>query len=355
MKSSRQIEQTVARARAQAGRAIDERILTDAQDALTNFSENRLQAIRPGPTIWRIIMESRVTKYSAVAVITLAAAVVLLSPLGTSKNGSIVLAEVIDKVRKMPTIVHREEYLFWQIDEDETFLEPDPDKLDVIKYVSQEQGIVFDVFNEAGPLAQVYFLKETEQFIIVGPTVRKYMKIPMVGDILDRIEGAVSPGGLVEYFTSGHYTQLGRTTFDNFDVEGLETTDPNVLYPLPEPLRSFFPVNHIAGRIWIDVRTSLPVGVEAEFNTDRGLFTGFNKLHGEWRAYDFQWNAEIPEGTFDPNIPDDYTEFKVTDFIPLEAKAGLMGIGIIPAGLIIWKRSRRKRDATYPTLDRSGK
>jgi len=42
----------------------------------------------------------------------------------------------------------------------------------------------------------------------------------------------------------------------------------------------------------------------------------FGELHGEWRAYDFQWNAEIPEGKFEPNIPDDYTEFKVTDLIP---------------------------------------
>jgi hypothetical protein len=355
MKSSRRIEQTVARARARAGRAIDERILTDAQDALTNFSQNQLQATRPGPTIWRIIMESRVTKYSAVAVITLAAALVLLSPFGTSENGSIVLADVVDKVREMPTIVHREEYLFWQMDEDETSLEADPDKLDVIKYVSQEHGVVFDVFNEEGPLAQVYFLKETEQFIIVGPTLKKYMKIPMVGDIFDRVEAAVTPGGLVEYFTSGHYAQLERATFDKFDVEGFETTDPNVLFPLPEPLRSFFPVNHIAGRIWIDVKTSLPVGIEAEFNTDRGLFTGFNKLHGEWRAYDFQWNAEIPEEIFEPNIPDDYTKFKITDFIPAEAKAGLMGIGIIPAGVVFWRRRKRKGTATHPTLDKSGK
>ena len=355
MKSSRQIEKTVGRARVRAGRATDERILTDAEDALTNFSHNRLQAMRSGPTIWRIIMESRVTRYSALAVVTLAVALVLLSPFGTSKNGGIVWAEVVEKVREMPTIIIEEEYLFWQMDEDGTFLEADPDKLDVVKYVSEEHGVVFDVSNEEGPLAQVYFLKETEQFIIVGPTLKKYMKIPMVGDIFDRIAATVSPRGLVEYFTSGHYTHLGRATFDNFDVEGFETTDPNVLYPLPEPLRSFFPVNYIAGRIWIDVETSLPVGIESEFNTDRGLFTGFNKLHGKWKAYGFQWNADIPDGIFEPNIPDDYTEFRITDFIPAQVKAGLVSMGIIPAGLIIWRRRKRKRAAPHPTLDESGK
>ncbi|UCG58861.1 MAG: hypothetical protein JSU70_04975, partial [Phycisphaerales bacterium] len=136
-----------------------------------------------------------------------------------------------------------------------------------------------------------------------------------------------------------------RAKFNNFDVEGFETADPNVLFPLPEPLRSFFPVNYIVGRMWIDVETSLPVGVAAEFNTDRGLFTGFNKLHGEWRAYDFQWNAELPEGIFEPNIPDDYTGFKVTDFIPPEVKVGLLGLGFAPAGLIIWRKARKRKGA----------
>jgi len=300
-------------------------------------------AMRPGPTIWRIIMESKVTRYSAPAVIMLAAALVLLSPFGTSRNGSIALADVADKVSRIPTIIIKEEYLFWEMDEDETFLEADPDKLDVIKYVSEQHGVVFDVFNEEGLLAQVYFLKESEEFIIVGPTLKKYMKIPMVGDLFDRIAATVTPRGLIEYFTSGHYAETGRAKLNNFDVEGFETTDPNVLYPLPKPLRSFFPVNYIVGRIWIDVETSLPVGIEAEFNTNRGLFTGFNKLHGEWRSYDFQWSAELPEGIFEPNIPDDYTEFKVTDFIPAEVKAGIVGMGMVPAGLIVCRKRRKNR------------
>ena len=72
MKSSRQIEKIVGRARAGAGRVTDERILTDAGDALANSTANRPQALRPGPTIWRFIMESKVTRYSAAAVVALA-------------------------------------------------------------------------------------------------------------------------------------------------------------------------------------------------------------------------------------------------------------------------------------------
>jgi len=291
-------------------------------------------------------MESKVTRYSAAAVITLAAVLVLLSPFGSSKNGGIVWAEVVENVSKMNTVIIKDEYLFWEMDGDENILEDDFDKLDVLKYASEEHGVVMDVFNEDGLLAQVYFLKETKQFIIVGHTLKKYLKIPMVGDIFDRIETAVTPRGMVEYFTSGHYSELGPSTFDNFDVEGFETADPNVLFPLPEPLRSLFPVNDIAGRIWIDVKTSLPVSIEAEFDTDRGLLTGFNKLHGEWRSYNFQWNAELPEGIFEPNIPDDYTGFDVADFIPSKVKTGVVGMGMIPVGLILWRRRKRKTRTT---------
>jgi len=83
------------------------------------------------------------------------------------------------------------------------------------------------------------------------------------------------------------------------------------------------PARDLVGRLWIDVETSLPVGSQIEFNTGRGLLTGFKKLHCEFKAYDLQWDAEIPEGIFDPAIPEDYTELRITDFIPAEAKAGL--------------------------------
>ena len=346
MKSSRQIEKIVGRARARAGQATDERILTDAGDALANPSLNRPQALRPGPTIWRIIMESKVTRYSAAAVVALAIGLVLLGPFGTSKNGSIVWAEVVEKVSEMRTVVHKSEYVFSEIGQEEPGLEADTVRFDTVKYLSEECGIAEDVSEEGTLIAQVYFLAETHQGMIVSHTEKRYGKVSLPEHLSNRITEIITPRGLVEYFISGHYTKLGRAKFDNFDVEGFETTDPNVLLPFPKSLHPLFPITDIVARIWVDVETSLPVGIAAEFNTGRGLLTGFTKLHGEWRAYDFQWNAEIPEGIFEPNIPDDYTEFKVTDLIPPEAKAGLAGLVAIPAGFVFWKRRRKKRTTT---------
>ena len=86
-------------------------------------------------------------------------------------------------------------------------------------------------------------------------------------------------------------------------------------------------------------------GFEIDITTDHCPLTGFRKLRAEFRVHGIQWNAEIPAGIFDPNIPADYTEIKVTDLIPPEAKAGLVGLVAIPAGFIFWKKRRKRAKA----------
>ncbi len=287
-------------------------------------------------------METKATRHSVAAIVALAAAVVLIQP-GVRLGGhGVVWAEVVNEVHQMPTAIHREKCVFWEMGQEDPVLEAD-----VILYASEEHGWVEHVFDEKGTLlAEVYFLKETQESIIVSPTEKKYGKLLLPRDWLDRMTGMLTTRGLVDFFTSGHYTELGRAKFDNYDVEGFEiteNTEPNPL-PIPEPIRLVFPAKDMVARLWIDVETSLPVGFEVEFNTDRGLFTGFEKLHCEFRAYDIQWNAELPEGIFEPKIPDDYTEFTVTDFIPAEAKAGLVGLSALPViGIVVYRRRRRRR------------
>jgi hypothetical protein len=350
MKSSDEVERIVEQARLEADQMTDARILRDADKALVESAQSRPPTSRPGPTIWRTIMESKATRYSAAAVIALAAALVLLSPFGTSRNGSVVLADVVDKIREMPTVIIQEKYLFWEMDQGQPYLEADATKLIVTKYASEEHGVVEHVFDDNGTLThQVFWLEKTGQFMIVAHAEKKYIELSIPEDTFDVINGILSAHALVEHFTSGQYTELGRGTLDGLDVEGFETADRSVLFPIPEPIRSAFPVTDIVGRMWIDVESYLPVGAEAQFDTGRGIFTGLKKLHAEWRASDFQWNAEIPHGLFDPNIPDDYTEFTITDLLPPEAKAGLVGLGTLPViGIVVYRRRRRRSRRCLP-------
>jgi hypothetical protein len=339
MSPAEDIKQLIKKAKV----AVNPEIKKVALEELVNeFKKTKVTGLAEKmPTLWRSIMESKVTRYSAAAVVVLAGALVLLSPFGTSKHGNIVWADVVEKVQQMRTLTYKEKRVVWEIGEEEPSGEAD-----VMKYASEEYGYAEHQFDEKGKLMfRAYFLKNTNEFIIVFPAEKKYLRLSIPEEMFDRLTRMLTPRGLVDYCTSFQHTELGRSEFGNFDAEGFEIADPN-MFPIPKPLSFAFPARDLIGRIWIDVETSLPVGIESEFNTDRGLLTGFKKLHGEFRGYDLRWDVEIPQGIFDPNIQEDYTELRVTDFIPAEAKAGAMGLGILPVGFVFWRRRRMKRAAT---------
>jgi len=337
MKSARQVEQIAGRARLKADKATDERILGDAGAALAKTTDNRPQALQPGPTIWRAIMESRATKYSVAATIILTTSLVLWDPFDFSGNRhGVVLGEVAQKLSETRTVVHKERRLAYHLGEDKPFFEGE-----ARKYVSTNAGFVEEQYDPNGSLVhRIYLLKEQQQIIIVLPPAKKYIKLPAPAAIYEELSKMATPAGMVNYLTSRPYTKLGRSRFDDFDAEGFEVSDIDLSW-LREPMRFCFPVRDLTARLWVDVETTLPVGVEMEMNADRGLLNGFRKVHAEFTAYDFQWNAAIPEGTFDPNIPADYTQIDLGSIAP--EKAAWIGATGIPVGLLAYRSCRRHR------------
>jgi len=292
------------------------------------------------PNLWRFIMENKITKYSAAAVIVLAMALILLNPFGISNSGSVVLAQVVQKMDEAKMIVHKEQRFYYELGKEEPFL-----KTNVIKYCCQKLGVVEEQYTTEGNLMhRAYVLGEHQEFIALLPASKKYFKMPLkdsMAQIIDRL----TPRGLMEHFMEIEHTKLGRRQIDGCEVEGFEAIDTEI-WPMPDEFNFLFPVKQITWRFWIDVQTSLPVQAEYEVITDRGLFTGMKKLKVVCKAYDFEYHQEANEEFFEPNIPDDYTEFTLTDLIPTEVKAGLTGMVIIPAGFILWRRRRRKISVT---------
>jgi hypothetical protein len=307
------------------------RTLTDTLEA--QQIQKKSAACRPN--LWRFIMESKITRYSAAAIVAMAMALVLLDPFGTSDSGHIVWAQVVQNMDKVQMFVHKEQRFFYELDEDEPFL-----KTNVIKHACPKYGVVEEQYTTEGDLMhRAYVLGEARQIVAVVPKVKKYFKVPMT-DTMARLIERLTPRGLVEYFMAIEHKDLGKSQIDGHQVEGFEATDTG-LWPIHDAFSFLFPVKQITWRFWIDVESSLPVRAEYEIITDRGLFTEMKKLKIVCKAYAFEYHQEAQEELFDPNIPDDYTELNLTDLMPV--KAGLVGLGIVPAGFIIWKRRRRKR------------
>jgi len=340
------LDETIARA-ADIGKVeLDRAKLLDRLEAERRESREACPRVHRAAfrrKIWRTVMDSKITRYSAAATILVAASVILMDPFGLSggRNG-VVLAEAAQKTSEAQTVIHRERRLAYRPGEDEPFRQ-----VEVKKYVSSDFGIVEEQYDPNGMLMhRGYFLQDQQKIIIVFPSARKYVEMPARGGFYDELAKMMAPGGLVNYFVSREYTKLGRSRFGDFEVEGFETSDID-LFPIPDQLRFIFPVDDLSGRLWIDVETSMPVGIEMELTVGRGLMTGFRKLRGVFTAYDFHWNAEIPEGIFEPNIPEDYTPMNL-ESITKENNAWI-GFRVLPlAGIFILRRRQRRSQRRGP-------
>jgi hypothetical protein len=353
MKSFRQIEKIVGCARARAGRVTDERILTDAGNALTNSTINRPQALRPGPTIWRFIMESKITRYSAAAVITLAMTLILLSPFGTHGNGGVVLADIQQKVAGIETMIIRGTKTFTRPGEPDRIFEFDgiKCKFDLVKYHSTQYGLVEEGYAEDKLFYRITFNIPEEQTLILFPKYKKYLKFASMDAMEKIMESFSTPNGILNLLLAGDYKKLGRDKIDGIEVEAFEFQGTEPFEPFKELLpKAVFDIQNIKGKVWIGIEEQLPVRIEGDLVIGKSFMTMFNDLNlREINVLD-KYNIELDEEIFDTNPPEGYTELTLSDIlqvIPAEAKAGLVGLCIAPAGFIFWRR-RRKRATTNP-------
>lgn len=97
----------------------------------------------------------------------------------------------------------------------------------------------------------------------------------------------------VKTVLSEQYTQLGPRTIDGISCEGVEVRNSKLLAGSEGTIR-----------LWVDVASNLPVRVELE---TMGMESG-RKWPMQFVMSGFQWDIALDEGTFQPQIPDDFTQ-----------------------------------------------
>jgi len=319
---------------------------------ILNKSPKALQAnFKPKPhyNIWRIIMESKVTRYSAAAVVALAAALVLFSPFSTSKNGGIVLADVQQKVADIETMIIRGTKTFTYLDENGEILEVNGFKadFDLVKYISNQHGLVEEGYIGDKLVYRITFNRPKQQILLVIPPTKKYGKMASTDKQMLLLEN-LSPKGILNLLLGGEHQKLGRETIDGVEVEIFEFLDTEPFKEIAPKV--FFDIKSLKGKIWIGIDEQLPVRVEGDFLLGKSFGSMFKELNLHEVNTFHDYNIELDEDIFDTNPPEGYTELKLSDFlqfIPVEVKAGVAGLGlgvfIIPAGFIVRKRNKRKK------------
>jgi hypothetical protein len=295
--------------------------------------------------IWRFIMESKVTRYSAAAVVALAAVLVLFGPFGTSKNGSIVLADVQQKVAGIETMIIRGTKTYTHPGEDGRIYEFDGVKceFDLVKYSSTKHGFVEEGYAEGNLFYRITFNLPEKKTLITFPPYKKYLTFTSLDDVAELMEGLTTPNSFFNLLLECDYKELGKDKIDGVEVEGFEFQAGSVENILPKPV---FDMQAVTGKVWIGIKEQLPVRIETDLCIGKCFTTMFNELNlREVNVLD-KYNVELDEDIFDINPPEGYTEFTLSDIlkmIPVEVKAGVAGLVIIPGSFVFWKRRRKKK------------
>ncbi len=292
---------------------LDAKILTNVYRAM---DEARSPAVAGGRlTIWRIMMKSKITQFAAAAAVMILVVAGLMYFQSTSNGTGVVLADVMKKMEPIRTIQHRETWTITKVGEKKPMLKPN-----IYKYCSVDKGIVIHVCHPNGAmLLKIYFQKQEKKATILLLQSKQYAQFSLSEKVLQRLN-ELSPKGLISWFQEGQYKKLEQREIEGVTAEGFEVTDPPMLKEMMEISTIMFPIRESVMRVWVDVKTSMPVAAEGVILTNRGVLTGFQNLKIEAYSYDLQWNTEIDPDIFKLEIPDDYTPLELEPEENTEAK-----------------------------------
>jgi len=279
MKSARDIDKCIRRLHRKASDDLNARVHADIDQALTN------EQITMTPTKGRIIMASPITKSAA------AAAVIFAGLLGWNifnnpHAGGVAWAGIPDHIKAIDTFMFR---LTIGVHGKDGVSVSDEHTGQFTFYLSEQYGFRMDISGD-GTMASWYVPPQSDTITMVIPGEKKWSKSPLPPEQRGQMpEEYQDPAEYIKRFMARPYKELGRSVIDGVEVEGIEVTDPPT---------DGGKLDNGVGRMWVDVRTELPVRIEIEGTAD--------EMAVQW-LMEFKWSEAVEPSVFEPNIPSDYT------------------------------------------------
>jgi outer membrane lipoprotein-sorting protein len=213
------------------------------------------------------------------AVVILAVVLGLTEFLSPGGKSGVVWAEVLEKTQQISAVVFD---MTIEVDEHgETLVIPSK------TYIAADSRWRSDTFRD-GKLTEIFYRlprKNVNYRILVDRKQYWRDDVPYNQAALDREPD--DPRTWLKRLLSGDdYTKLGRTTLDGVVVEGVEG-------------RQLESGGETVMRVWVDLRTNLPVRIEMTGMEGRQM--------AKFVMENFEWDAPLDDSLFEPNIPADYT------------------------------------------------
>ena len=281
MRPADNINELIRKLKLKASTDLDKRVHDDISMAL---AESEKPSALTWPNIRRTIMKSPITKIAVVAVI-IVAVLIGITQFGGSAT-SVVWAEVAHKVQASRGVIFRSKDIAqdWRDDaQDYTmkYLSSTYSRLDSYKG-GQIVQTIFDDYNTKTLILVDYFHKS-----YVKATIKKMRQSNFLTD----------PNSMIQRFLSCEHRELGQKIVEGVLCEGIETTDPTFDRAPPD-----YPTDSVMAHIWVSVETGYPVLLDTE------IFRNNGEIRIGGVADQFQWDVELDESMFEPNIPTGYID-----------------------------------------------
>jgi len=232
----------------------------------------------------RKIMRSPIVKFAVAAAVI--AAVLIGATLFRSSGSGVVWAEVAQKVQASRGVIFRStEHIV-------------PDTYDQendysMQYCTSTQSRL-DGYKGGQIIKTIWGDCDTKTVVLVDHYHKSYLQNTNEERMPDSFQAA-NPNSSIQRFFACEHRKLARKTIDGVLCEGIETTDP-AFSEYDDPSES------LMARIWVSVETGYPIQLETEYVRHNG------EIHFEIVQDQFQWDVEIDESLFEPNIPEGYID-----------------------------------------------
>ncbi|MHC4165868.1 MAG: hypothetical protein ACYSWQ_02795 [Planctomycetota bacterium] len=253
---------------------------------------------------WRIIMNNRMTKLAAAAVIAIGVFVGIEVFQGT---GSVSWAQVRERVAAVRAVVYKAKVT--GTERGQSF------EMRIEAVMAEGLGARMDAYMGDQMISQAFALAGEKSHITLFPAQKKYLQLELTEK--NRIENG-DPKVMVEAFLQGDYKELGRREINAVTVEGIESRDvpPTAGFPggggMMGAAEGEFR-GEVVARLWVDVATGWPVEVTLDITDEKGneQITAV--------VSDFQWEAQIDPDTFASVIPEGYELMYTVDVTRTES------------------------------------
>lgn len=261
------------------------------QDLLEHKLLLNFNAVQPRhKSTWRIIMNNRMTKLAAAAVIVIG---VFVGFGIFTETGSVSWAQVRQQVAAVRAVMYKAKVNATENGQ--------PFQLQIEATLADEHGTRMDTYMDKQLIGRSFTLADKKTHIYIMPAQKKYIEVELTEKI--RIENG-DPKLIVEAFLKGDYKKLGHREINGVTLEGIQSHDVSPTAGVPgggglmEALEGLSA--KVIASLWVDVATGWPVEITFDITDENG---------GEQMTIvvsDFQWDAQIDPTTFASVIPDGY-------------------------------------------------